>query len=608
MKIIFRVIMAFAAGCMFLAGQASADVVFEETTSQSGSSMGGGTGGKTKVLISGDKYRAQKKLTMDEDAMADQMKFQQQMGGVNQGVTNKINRAGMPAYPDHVMTLDEWAGFDQNTQMIDEAGKSKGGGLGGALGLKKSPIGGLLGKKKAEAPKTTLDDVLHKYCNEADAGLMMKKQDEAAAKQAAEGGMGFLSLAQVADYDTWLRLKIIRDACPGSEDMRKQEAALNEGGFGGGGSKKIATFAEMQKISDDSSAEYKDLKRRYDLKSEYKAEYAKAKEKGKGLAAATGDRMKEGMKAMGEEMGDMLLNVQIIRLDTGKVFEIFPPKKAKDPKPEDVTYKEESVDDVRGRISEVNETKQKGLKANEGRMKEAEAQKAAAMAKYGNQPAFAKPEAKKIGDETVNGIPCEHWKLTAGRTEDDYWVSSKFPGYAEIMAFEAKLKAKVGAGRDGLSFGSASGGMPDMGALMSGLNPDKDAEIARIKARGLVIKHVNTMKNAGTSQANMLANQKAAAGDMGDAGAAQKMQAMEAMKSMTPAQKAAMMKDPAMMQQMMGGQAMGAAAQQSVEKRQASGEMKFGGQDMSSTYELKIIGAGPVPAAAFEPPPGARKK
>ena len=150
MKNISGLLIVLAACATFISQQAAGDVVFEETTSQSGMPMGGG-GMKTKVLISGDKYRAQKKLVVDKDAMAGQMKFQQQMGGVNMGMMNQINRGGHPNYPDHIMTLDEWGQFDENKQLMDEAAKNveSSSGFGGLAGQLKSiqGVGGLFGKK-----------------------------------------------------------------------------------------------------------------------------------------------------------------------------------------------------------------------------------------------------------------------------------------------------------------------------------------------------------------------------------------------------------------------------------------------------------------------------
>jgi hypothetical protein len=419
----------------------------------------------------------------------------------------------------------------------------------------------------------------------------------------AQGGSigGAISLAQATDYDSWLRAKIIRDRCPND-----QQARLSIGGFGGGG-KKSASYADMQKISDDKTSEYADLKREYEKKSEYKAEYAKNREKNKEMGAGVDEKMKQGMAGAADAANDMMLNVQIVRLDTGKVVELSPPKNAKNPKPEDVTYKEETVGDLKEKADEAAAKKQKAMKANEGKMKEADAKMAAARAKYGDAAlgALGKPEAKNIGNETVNGISCEHWQVSGMTGVDDYWVSKSFAGADEIMAFEAKLKQKVGTGRDGLSFG----GMPDMSSMMSGMDPAKDAEVARIKAHGVVIKHVNTMKNAAPSQASMLQNQQAMAGDMGSMGAAQNAQSMQAMKNMSPAEKAAMMRDPAAMQKMMGSQNMAAGAQAAAEKHQAAGDFNTGDrQDMTSTYELRIVGTSPVPAAAFEIPAGASRK
>lgn len=599
MKNMIKVSIALAMCASFFARQAAADVVFEEITSQSGMPMGGGAGGKTKVLISGDKYRAQKKLTMDAGAMGDQMKFQQQMGGVNMKMMNQINRGAMPDYPDHIMTLDEWAEFDENKQLIEEVSKNSGKGKGVFGQLKKDLKPNLFGKKSKEPQAKTADDVLHKYCKEFDAGILAKKQDEAADQMAAEGGMGMMALAQAVDYDTWLRAKIIRDAYP---DNAADRQAQDEAGFGGN-SPKTATLAEMRKISDDKTPEYKELKRKYELKSEYKAEYAKNKEKSKEMAGKMDNMLKGGMAGAAAEVNDMMLSVQIVRLDTGKVLELFPPKNPKDPKPEDVTYKEESLDSVRGKIEDMDKKKQKMMKANEGKMKEADAKMAAMRAKYGDQAGGGTPEAKKLANETVNGIPCEHWQIKGMSSVDDYWVSSKFPGAEEIMAFEAKLREKIGSGRDGLSFGGGAGA-PDMSSMMGGMNPAMDAEVAKVKARGIVIKKVNTMKNAAPSQGSMLANQKTMSADMGATGAAQ----MASMKGMDMS---ALAKDPAAMQKMIAsmGQQSGAAAQASAEKHQAAGDFKNDDrQDMVSTYELKIIGTKPVPAEAFEPPAGAKRK
>ncbi|MDD5207987.1 MAG: DUF4412 domain-containing protein [Elusimicrobiales bacterium] len=594
MKNITGVFIALAVCASFFARQAAADVVFEEITSQSGMPMGGGSGMKTKVLISGDKYRAQKKLTVDAAAMGDQMKTMQQMGGVNMGMMNQINRGAMPAYPDHIMTLEEWAAFDENKKLIDEvtASSKKKGGLFGQL--KKD-----FSKKGGDSQEKTVEDVLYKYCQEFDFGLVEKAKDAAADKMAQSGGMGTAALAQVADYDTWLRAKIIRDSGPESAELRKQKAGLEEGGFGGG-SKKSVTLAQMQKISDDKSPEYAALKRTYEKNSEYKAEYAKAREKNREMSGELDKRMKEGMAGAADAANDMMLNVQIVRLDTGKVIELFPPKKAKDPKPEDVTYKEETLNDLKGRVEEAAQKKAKMMKANEGKMKEADAKMAAARAKYGDSVGGGKPEAKKIGNETVNGIACEHWQVSGLSGVDDYWVSKKFAGADEIMAFEAKLREKVGEGRSGLSFG----GMPDMSSMMAGMDAGMDAEVAKIKAQGIVIKHVNTMKNAAPTSGAMVQNQQMMAGDIGKTGASQ----MAAMKGMDMS---AMAKDPAALQRMMAsmGQQTGAAAQASADKHIAAGDMNTSDrQDMTSTYELKLVGAGPVPAAAFELPAGAKRK
>lgn len=576
MKNIAKLAIALAVCASFSARQAKADVVFEEITSQSGMPMGGGGGGKTKVLISGDKYRAQKKLTIDAGAMGDSMKMSQQMSGVQMGMMNQMMRGGKPDYPDHIMTLDEWAEFDENKQLLDEvnAKSKKGKGL---LGQLKKDF-----SRKSDKEEKTVEHVLQKYCSEFDYGVREKKKDEAAAKMAEEGGMaGMTALAQVADYDTWLRAKIIQDSC-------------QNGNLG-----------EVRKISDDGTPEYKELKRKYELKSEFKAEYARAKEKGKEMPGKMDNMMKEGMGAAAAAASDMMLNVQIVRLDTGKVIELFPPNKSKDPKPEDVTYKEESLDKLRDRLEDLEKKKQKMMKGSEGNMKEADAKMAAMRAKYGDQAidqaTGGKPAAKKLGNETVNGIPCEHWQVKGMSGVDDYWVSSKFPGAEEILAFEAKLKEQIGTGRSGLTFG---GGAPDMGAMMGGVNPALQAEVARIKERGIVIKHVNTMKNAAPSQGSTLANQKMMAGDMGAHGAAQ----MASMKGMDMS---ALAKDPAAMQKMIAsmGQQSGAAAQASAEKHQAAGDFKTGEQqDMVTTYELKLVGTSPVPAAAFEPPAGAKRK
>ncbi len=598
MKNITGVFIALAVCASFFARQAQADVVFEEIASGSGMPMGGGGGGKTKVLISGDKYRAQKKMTMDAGAMGDSMKMSQQMGGVNMKMMNQISRGGKPDYPDHIMSLDEWAEFEENAKLIEEvskAGKKKGGLLGQ---LKKD-----FSKKGAGSQERTVEDVLAKYVQEFDAGILAKKQDEAADNMAAGGGMGSMALAQAVDYDTWLRAKIIRGVGPsGDAESRQQQDAQQGAGFGGGG--KSVTLAEMRKISDDTTPEYKELKRKAELNSAYKAEYAKDKVKSKEAAGKLDNMMKGGIAGAAAEVNDMMLSVQIIRLDTGKVIELFPPKNPKDPKPEDVTYKEESLDDVREKVEAQEKKMQKMMKASEGARKDGDAKMAAARAKYGDaaidQATGGKPQAKKIGNETVNGIACEHWQIKGMSGLDDYWVSNKFAGAEEIMAFEAKLKEKTGAGRGGIAFG----GMPDMGSMMGGVDPAMDAEVAKIKARGIVIKKVNTMKNAAPSQGSMLANQKTISADMGATGASQ----MASMKGMDMS---ALAKDPAAMQKMIAsmGQQSGAAAQASAEKHQAAGDFKDEDrQDMVNTYELKIVGTNPVPAAAFEPPAGAKRK
>lgn len=612
MKNIIRVLTAMAVCASFFARQAEADVVFEEITSQSGMPMGGG-GNKTKVLISGDKYRAQKKMNIDAGSMADSMKMSQQMGGVNMKMMNQIQRGGKPDYPDHIMTLDEWAEFDENKQLIDEVIKNKKKGKG-LLGKLKKDFKADFGKKKE--PEKTLEDILAKYRQELDAGILAKKQDEAADQIAAGGGMGMMGLAQVTDYDTWLRAMIIRGGCDGPRPDEERGGGDNlPPSLRGGKNRKAVSsigidcgdnaYTTMSKISDDKTPEYAELKRQYELKSEYKAQYARNRENAKKMPGKMDSMMKEGMAGVAEAAGDMMLNVQIVRLDTGKVIELFPPK-GKDPKPEDVTYKEEPLGMLRDKLEDMEEKKQKAMKGNAGNMKEAEAKMAAARAKYGDaavdQATGGKPQAKKIGNETVNGIACEHWQVKGMSGVDDYWVSNKFPGAEEILAFDAKLKEQIGTGRSGLSFGG--GGAPDMGAMMGGTNPAMDAEVARIKTRGIVIKHVNTQKNAAPSQGSMMANQKVMAGDMGAHGAGQ----MAAMKGMDMS---AMAKNPAAMQQMLAnmGKDSGAAAQASAEKHQAAGDFKTGDQqDLVNTFELKILNTNPVPAAAFEPPAGARKK
>src|ERR1017187_563918 len=205
MKSVSGMLIVLAASVAFVSQTATADVVFEESTSQGGMPMGGGSSMKTKVLISGDKYRAQKKLAVDKDAMAGQMKFQQQMGGVNMGMMNQINRGGHPNYPDHIMTLDEWGDFDENQQLMHEAADNikSDSGFGGLAGQLKSMqgVGGLFGKKPDEKPATTANDVLKKYCDELDMGILAKKQDDMAAKMAQGGSLGSaVSLAQATDY------------------------------------------------------------------------------------------------------------------------------------------------------------------------------------------------------------------------------------------------------------------------------------------------------------------------------------------------------------------------------------------------------------------------
>lgn len=610
MKKITGVLIATAICASFFARQAAADIVFEEITSQSGMPTGG-SGGKTKVLISGDKYRAQKKMTMDVGAMGDQMKFSQQMSGGTMGAMNKIMRAGKPDYPDHIMTLDEWAEFDENAKLIDEVSRNmkKGKGLFGKL--KKDLKADFGGNKKKE---TTIDDVIGKYCQEFDSGLLEKKKDEMAEKLSQEGGMGIMTLAQVTDYDTWLRAKIIRGSCGGSgqEDREYMEAARGTASKLGTVSNKPAASGNpletVRKISDEKTPEYQEQKRQFELNSKYKAEYAKGREKSKEMSGTTDKMMKESMAGMADAVNDMMLNVQIIRLDTGKVFELFPPKNPKDPKPSDLTYKEQTLDDVREKTEEQEKKMQKMMKDSEGARKAGEAQMAAARAKYGDaaidQATGGKPQAKKIGNETVNGIACEHWQVKGTSGLDDYWVSNKFAGAEEIMAFEAKLKEKTGAGRGGIAFG----GMPDMSSMMSGTDPVMAAEVAKIKARGIVIKKVNTMKNAAPSQASMLHNHKMASADAGDAGAAQMAKTNAAMAGMSDKQKAAMMQDPAAFQKMMGGNNMGESMQASAEKRQAAGDYKTDDrQDMVNTYELKLVGTNPVPDAAFEVPAGAKR-
>lgn len=609
MKNVIKVFLALAVCASFFARQAAADVVFEEITSQSGMPMGGGGGGKTKVLISGDKYRAQKKMTMDAGAMGDSMKFSQQMSGGTMGAMNKMMRAGKPDYPDHIMTLDEWGEFDENAKLIDEVSKNmkKGKGLFGKL--KKDFKADFGGNKKKE---TTIDDVIHKYCQEFDSGIIEKKKDEMAEKLSQEGGMGIMVLAQATDFDTWLRAKIIRGSCGGSSpDARASREGAETASRLGKVSKSGASgnpLETVRKVSDEETPEYQDLKRQYELNSKYRAEYAQAKEMSKEMPGKMDNMMKEAAGGAVAAVSDMMLNVQIIRLDTGKVIELFPPKKAKDPKPEDVTYKEETLDDVRDRVEDQERKMQKMMKGNEGAMKAGEAQMAAARAKYGDaaidQATGGKPQAKKIGNETVNGIACEHWQVKGTSGLDDYWVSKKFAGAEEILAFEARLKEKTGTGRGGIAFG----GMPDMSSMMGATDQALAAEVAKIKERGIVIKKVNTMKGAAPSQASMLANNKMVSADMGDAGAAQMAQSNAAMAGMSDKQKAAMMRDPAMMAKMMGGQNMGAAAQASVEKRQAAGDFKDDDrQDMVNTYELKLVGTNPVPDAAFEVPAGAKR-
>ncbi|MBI4350391.1 MAG: hypothetical protein HY550_03030 [Elusimicrobia bacterium] len=623
MKNVIKVLTAMAVCASFFARQAQADVVFEEITGGSGMPMGGGGGNKTKVLISGDKYRAQKKMTMDAGSMADSMKMSQQMSGVSMGIMNQVNRGGKPDYPDHIMTVDEWGEFEENKQLMDEVLKNsaKPKGLFGKLkaDIKKdfTPGGGNTPQKK------TVEDVIQKYCQEFDSGIMEKKKDEMADQIAAQGGMGMMSLAQVTDYDTWLRAKIIRGSCGGgggnaqgndwaarTESRKGRQTAAELGRVNEG--PKTATFSELIKISDDKTPEYRELKRKYELNSEYKAEYAKGREKGKEMAGRMNKAMDSMMKEGMAEAFDAMLSVQIIRLDTGKVIELFPPKDPKDPKPEDVTYKEESLDDVREKAEAQKKNMQKAMKGNEAAMRDGEAAMAAARAKYGDaaidQATGGKPAAKKLANETINGIPCEHWQLKGASSTDDYWVSNKFSGADEIIAFEAKLKEKTGTGRGGIAFGM--GGMPDMSAMASGTNPAMDAEVEKIKARGIVIKKVNTMKGAAPSQAGMLNTQKMMGKDIGASGAAQKAQTDRAMAGMSDKQKMAMMKDPAAFQKMMGGDRMAADMQASAEKHQAAGDfdsVNEDRQDVTNTYELKLVGTNPVPAAAFEPPAGAKK-
>jgi hypothetical protein len=428
------------------ASLACADVVFEEFSKTEGGAMSMPASTK-KIFISGDKFRAQSKMNIDAGNMSKQMNAMQQMQGVNQKEMNKIARAGRPNFPAKILTLEEWISYPENADLM------------------KDPL-------KPENQKTIRDT----YAKEVDAGLKAKFEDEAADEMAAGAGIGAV-FAKRLSYEDWLRIKIIRDAV-GDSSTYEQQKAMEASGFGG--RSQMRSLQEIQKISDPNSKEYKKLVDDYNMNPSVKAEYAKLREGNKDAQKKMGNLGNMMSQKISEEAPDIQLSVQLVRLDQGKLIEIIPPKQGKkDATAADLTYKEKSLGTVRDDIAQ----RQSKMKEGAAKMK--------SDPRYAQFAAQMAPKVSKIGNEVVNGISCEHWKVVAGSTEHDYWVAADFPGAKDIKAFDSKLQSTIGDGRDALA-SQGGGGMPSMGGMMGSMGTSEETQQAldNIEAKGIVLKHV----------------------------------------------------------------------------------------------------------------------
>ncbi|MFA5929067.1 MAG: hypothetical protein WC838_07205 [Candidatus Margulisiibacteriota bacterium] len=530
-----------------------ADVIFQETSKTEGGAMSQPMN-ISKVFISGDKYRSQKKMNMSAEDMAKQMKTQQQLQGVNQKEMNKLATAGRPKYPAKILTLSEWMAYPENKTYL-----------------------AVIEKEKVEP------EIRDMYYQEVDAGLKAKFRDEMADAMAEGQGLEAMFASKLS-YDEWLRLKIIKEALDKGKNYDPQNQF--------GSSTPPLPLAQIDKVSDANSKEYKLLKAQYDKDATVRAEYAKLKEgaaEAKKMVGKLGDKMADKIS---EEMGDLQMSVQLVRIDEGKIFEILPPKDGKkDATAEDLTYKEKALDEVKADIAK----RQEKMDESSAKMK--------ANPKYAQFAAQMAPKVSKIGKEKIDGIDTEHWKVVAGSTEHDYWVAAKVPGLEEIKAFDNKLKETIGDGRKALNM--ALGGMPDMGSMMGSMGASEELQTALsdIEAKGLVMKHVTRQKNASMSSQAMVSNQQTAVAGVGDIGAANQAAMVAKRKGMGSSDPMAMMK---MMQGGTGQAAaeMGAKAEENAKNiKPKTGDM----EDMVTTTELRVLSTDKIPDAAFEVPAGAQK-
>jgi len=558
----------------------NADVTFEEVSSQKGGMSQPDM--KFKYFISGDKFRAQKKMMVDANYMQSSMQESSRSGAA--GLTmqrNMYKRQDEPVYPARVISLDEWSQYPANKKFFDILN-----GKGNALqdgkaklmqGLGKFGPGKLLGggAKTSEQEKKDAEDSIWGYYNH-ECALGIEDSLMKIATDKMLGGEGMEALfAKSLPFDIWLRIRIIReyigrDHKYAMKEMEAQNAALK--GETVSRPAKIKSLAGLLKISDTTSEDYKSLKLQYSKDPKIQAEYAGEREK-QDNAKEAAKQVQTNTGALADEINNMQMSAQIVRLDQGKAYEIIPPdEKVKNPTPKDISYKEQLLDEVKKQIDKVSVSKADAAKKMNADPRYAQMQAAQAQ----------NIKSELIGTEDVNGVSTEHWHVaTGGKSEYDFWVAADLPGAQDILAFDKKCMEKIGGDRRALS--NAVGGMPNTGDLMVGMMPmpQLDAEIAKITSKGLVVKRVVKTKQAAQSAQSRAALQMRMAQGMGPGG----------------------QQDPA---------AMAAAMRGAQEGRDMSGaqpgEPGSGMEDMATTYELKILATSPVNPKAFEIPEGAKKK
>jgi hypothetical protein len=577
---------------------ARADVVFEEVVTQTGASPTGSPENITRYFISGERYRAQRKMSIAGGDYQQSMQMATQMSGTNMAIMNAMDQAGRPDYPDHLMSFDEWLGYPENSALVDQAASTGGGGRLANF------MAELRGRNLSRERREAVERIVAKYSSEIDAGViaaakrrMAERLSSGAATQSQAMSEAVLA-ALGLDYEQFVRLRVVRDACaafdPGTVSGGGRDAAAGTGANWVWGP---TDFDDIRGVSDRSSPLFAQAMTAYRQDPELSAQYQGLREMRDEAPHMLDTTLARATSLVEENLADMMTNVLILRLDREKVYDVFPPQKRPGettPRASDITYTEKSLEVLRAEYAR-----------NQGRIDAARQQAAAQMAAVEAQ--FGNVQAQLVSTDTVQGFSCEHWKIAAMGGSQEFWVTTAFPNSTEIQEFDAALKSRAGFDRSGLALAGA-GGMGDVAAMSTsaGLSAKVKAEIDRIQARGFVIRTVTTMPGGAPTQAAMLQNHQAAGAAGADVAAQYAAQARAA-------QAAGTMPRPgtpeyaAWMTQM--SQGMGTSMQGSVQAGVASGAYSTEtAKEMTTTREIRFLRTDPIPDAAFDVPAGATRK